>query len=115
MDLSSHRHRAALARNSSIRGGVVRLVIEPISAEAFAPHGTLVRAPADIGRNAYPDALLNKRPDARPTLSASRGGAEVAALDRDRDGAPPLLLADVLSARRGTLCDRGRSGCSRNA
>ena len=50
----------------------MKLVIEPISAEAFAPHGTLVRAPADIGRNVYPDALLNKRPDARATLSASR-------------------------------------------
>jgi ureidoglycolate lyase len=50
----------------------MKLVIEPISAEAFAPHGTLVRAPADIGRNAYPDALSNKRPDARATLSASR-------------------------------------------
>src|SRR5262249_21686539 len=50
----------------------MRLMIEPISAEAFAPHGTLVRAPAEIGRNRYPDALMNRRPDARPTLSASR-------------------------------------------
>ena len=50
----------------------MRLVIEPISAEAFAPHGTLVRAPANIGRNAYPKALLNRRPDAHATLSASR-------------------------------------------
>jgi ureidoglycolate lyase len=50
----------------------MRLKIEPISAEAFAPHGTLVRAPADVGRNAYPSALLNLRPHARATLSASR-------------------------------------------
>jgi ureidoglycolate lyase len=50
----------------------MRLVIEPITAEAFAPHGTLVRAPADVGRNAYPEALRNMRPDARATLSASR-------------------------------------------
>ncbi len=50
----------------------MKLVIEPITAEAFAPHGTLVRPPADIGRNAFPDALMNKRPDARATLSASR-------------------------------------------
>ena len=50
----------------------MRLAIEPISAEGFAPHGTLVRAPAEIGRNAYPDALMNRRPGARATLSASR-------------------------------------------
>jgi ureidoglycolate lyase len=50
----------------------MRLVIEPISAEAFAPHGTLVRAPAEIGRNAYPEALMNRRPASRATLSASR-------------------------------------------
>jgi ureidoglycolate lyase len=50
----------------------MKLVIEPISAEAFAPHGTVVRAPADLGRNSYYDALMNTRPDARATLSSSR-------------------------------------------
>ncbi|MCC6888479.1 MAG: ureidoglycolate lyase [Hyphomicrobiales bacterium] len=50
----------------------MRLVIEPISAQAFAPYGTVVCSPADVGRNAYPDALLNKRPNARAMLSASR-------------------------------------------
>ena len=50
----------------------MKLVIEPISAEAFAPYGTVVRAPAEVGRVPFPNALLNKRADAYPTLSASR-------------------------------------------
>jgi ureidoglycolate lyase len=50
----------------------MKLVIEPISAEAFAPYGTLVRAPGEVGRTAYPDALLNKRPHAQLSISASR-------------------------------------------
>jgi ureidoglycolate lyase len=50
----------------------MRLVIEPISAEAFAPHGTLVRAPGDVGRARFPDALSNLRTAAQATLSASR-------------------------------------------
>jgi ureidoglycolate lyase len=50
----------------------MKLTIEPISAETFAPFGTLVRAPDDLGRNAYPEALMNTRPGARATLSASR-------------------------------------------
>ena len=50
----------------------MKLVIEPVSAQAFAPYGTVVRSPSDIGRTAYPDALMNKRPNARATLSASR-------------------------------------------
>ena len=50
----------------------MKLVIEPISVQAFAPYGTVVRPPADIGRTAYPDALINTRPNARATLSASR-------------------------------------------
>ena len=50
----------------------MKLVIEPISAEAFAPYGTVVAAPAQIGRTAFPDALLSKRPNAHATLSASR-------------------------------------------
>jgi ureidoglycolate lyase len=50
----------------------MRLVIEPISPAAFAPHGSVVRAPADIGRSPFYDALESTRPGARPTLSASR-------------------------------------------
>jgi ureidoglycolate lyase len=50
----------------------MRLVIAPISATEFAPHGTVVRAPVNIGRSAFYDALSSTRPDARPTLSASR-------------------------------------------
>ena len=50
----------------------MKLVIEPISAEAFAPYGTVVRAPADLGRIPFLDALKNTRPNARATLSASR-------------------------------------------
>jgi ureidoglycolate lyase len=50
----------------------MKLKIEPISAEAFAPYGTVVRPPAEIGRVQFPEALLNARASARPTLSASR-------------------------------------------
>jgi ureidoglycolate lyase len=50
----------------------MKLVIEPISAEAFAPHGTLVRAPADVARARFPTALSNLRAGAQATLSASR-------------------------------------------
>jgi ureidoglycolate lyase len=50
----------------------MKLIIEAISAEAFAPYGTVVRSPADVGRIAFPEALLNKRPAARASLSASR-------------------------------------------
>ena len=50
----------------------MRLVVEPISEEAFAPHGTVVRAPVHLGRYSYYDALMNTRPNARATLSASR-------------------------------------------
>jgi hypothetical protein len=42
----------------------MKFVIQPISAEAFAPHGTLVRAPADVGRTPFPSALSNLRADA---------------------------------------------------
>lgn len=50
----------------------MKLLIEPLSPEAFAPYGTVVRAPADVGRNSFPGALSNLRQDARVTLSASR-------------------------------------------
>src|SRR6185312_11611202 len=70
--LSAHRHRTALAGDASVRGGIMKLVIEPISAEAFAPYGTVVRSPAEIGRSPYYDALMSTRPDARATLAASR-------------------------------------------
>src|SRR5262245_39011762 len=50
----------------------MKLVIQPISAEAFAPHGTLVCAPAEVGRKPFPSALNNLRADARASLSASR-------------------------------------------
>jgi ureidoglycolate lyase len=55
----------------------MKLVSQPISPEAFAPHGTVVRAPAEIGRNPYYDALLSTRPAARATLSASRALPQV--------------------------------------
>lgn len=50
----------------------MKLIMEPISAEAFAPYGTVVCAPAEVGRVPFPDALLNKRAGAHPMLSASR-------------------------------------------
>ena len=75
----------------------MRLVIEPISAEAFAPHGTLVRAPADVGRNAYPERA-SEPAAARPRYAVGLARtAEDAAADRHRHGTSPLLVADILS------------------
>jgi ureidoglycolate lyase len=51
---------------------MMKLTIEPLLPEAFAPFGTVVRAPAEVARTPFPAALGNLRPDARATLSASR-------------------------------------------
>jgi ureidoglycolate lyase len=50
----------------------MKLTIEPLLPVAFAPFGTVVRAPAEVARTPFPAALGNLRPDARATLSASR-------------------------------------------
>ena len=67
----------------------MKLVTERISAEAFAPYGTLVRAPSDVGRTAFSDAL-HKRPNAHVTLSAVECAAEDPAAYRHRHEAPSL-------------------------
>ncbi len=67
----------------------MKFLIEPISVKAFSPYGTVVRAPEGVGRSFFSDALLNKRVDATPTLSASR--------------APPKTLPLI-----GTVMERHR-------
>lgn len=51
---------------------MLRLALQPVHPDAFAPFGTLVRPPAGLGRIEFPHAISNLRPDARTTLSASR-------------------------------------------
>lgn len=52
----------------------MRLVAEPLTEEAFAPFGTVPRAPEEPGRRDYFDAtLMNLRPDAPASLSIVRG------------------------------------------
>jgi ureidoglycolate lyase len=46
-----------------------RLIAEPITAEAFAPFGVLLKTPATAGRNYFDDGLANLRPGAQPSLS----------------------------------------------
>lgn len=50
----------------------MKLAVEPLAPAAFADFGTVVRAPAELARMVFPDALGSLRPDARATLSASR-------------------------------------------
>lgn len=49
----------------------MRLVAEPLTAEAFAPFGEVLEAPAAPGRTYIERALANLRPHARPSLSFS--------------------------------------------
>ncbi len=51
---------------------MIELVVGPLLAEAFAPFGTVVRAPAEVARTQLPAALRNLRPEAQATLTASR-------------------------------------------
>lgn len=48
------------------------LVAAPISTEAFAPFGTVVRAPGMAGRVRLPSALRNLRTDADASLTVAR-------------------------------------------
>lgn len=79
----------------------MKLIVEPISTESFAPYGTMVRSPADIGRTAFPDALTNKRPHARATLSASRALPQAlpltgSAMERHRFSSQTFFPLDVV-------------------
>jgi len=47
----------------------MRLIAEPLTAEAFAPFGEVLEGPAEPGRLRFEAALANRRPTAWPSLS----------------------------------------------
>lgn len=47
----------------------MRLIAEPLTSAAFLPYGEVLEAPAIAGRTYFEDALANRRPHARPSLS----------------------------------------------
>lgn len=49
----------------------MHLIAEPLGAEAFAPFGDVLEAPAEPGRIYFDTGLGNGRPRARPSLSIS--------------------------------------------
>jgi ureidoglycolate lyase len=49
-----------------------KLRAQPLTASAFAPFGEVLEPPASAGRSYFEDALANRRPSARPSLSLSR-------------------------------------------
>ncbi len=58
---------------------VNEIIIEPLTAERFAPFGDVFTPPAEPGRLYFEDALATMRPGARPSLSLATK-ADVAAL-----------------------------------
>jgi ureidoglycolate lyase len=50
----------------------LNLIVEPLSAERFAPFGEVLKIPHAAGRSYFDRALANLRPSARPSLSLSR-------------------------------------------
>ncbi len=48
---------------------MMRLVAEPLTSAAFLPYGEVLEGPAIPGRTYFEDALANRRPHARPSLS----------------------------------------------
>jgi ureidoglycolate lyase len=50
----------------------LNLIVEPLSAERFAPFGEVLQIPHAAGRSYFDRALANLRPSARPSLSLSR-------------------------------------------
>lgn len=78
----------------------MKLSIEPLTAEAFAPYGSVIRAPAEIGRTRFHDTLANTREGARPTISASRAmpkslPLESCVMERHRFSSQTFLPLDV--------------------
>jgi ureidoglycolate lyase len=51
---------------------MIKLTLSTLDAEAFAPFGAVVRAPTEVARTQFPEALANLRPEARASLSTSR-------------------------------------------
>jgi len=49
----------------------MHLIARKLTAEAFAPYGDVLTAPAEPGRVYFEDGLGNARPGARPSLSMS--------------------------------------------
>ena len=49
----------------------MRLIATPLTSAAFLPFGEVLEAPEVPGRTYFEDALLNLRPQARPSLSLS--------------------------------------------
>ncbi len=47
----------------------MNIVAQPLTAEAFAPYGDVLAAPADPGRSYFEGGLGNARPGARPSFS----------------------------------------------
>lgn len=62
----------------------MRLTARPLTAEAFAPFGEVLEAPAAPGRVYFDRALANLRPAAAPSLSI---------VVKEPDAAPPLRSA----------------------
>lgn len=52
------------------------ITAEPISAEAFAPFGDVLKAPTDLGRTFFDAGLTNTRPTAQCSLSVSHIAAK---------------------------------------
>jgi ureidoglycolate lyase len=50
----------------------LKLIVEPLAAEPFAPFGEVLTIPEPTGRTYFDRALSNLRPSARPSLSLSR-------------------------------------------
>ncbi len=48
------------------------IIVEPLEAEAFAPYGEILTAPAEAGRDYFEKALSSLRPGAWPSISLSR-------------------------------------------
>ncbi|HEX6610128.1 MAG TPA: ureidoglycolate lyase, partial [Hyphomicrobiaceae bacterium] len=50
----------------------MKLIAQPLTAEAFAPFGTVLDAPRQAGRTYFDEVLANRRSGARPSLSLAR-------------------------------------------
>jgi ureidoglycolate lyase len=51
---------------------MIEIVAGPLQHDAFASFGAILRAPAEVARIQFPNALQNRRAGAQPTLTASR-------------------------------------------
>jgi ureidoglycolate lyase len=82
-------------------GGVIELVARPLSAEAFAPYGDVVEAPAQPGRAYFASSLGNLRPTAQPKLwiltklPAPPLPLEVKALERHEFSSQTFVPIDI--------------------